>query len=46
VVGLFCAGALAASMSTGDALLHGAASIAIEDGIHPFVRLSDHGAAS
>ena len=41
VVGLFCAGALAASMSTGDALLHGAASIAIEDGIHPFVRLGE-----
>ncbi|HEX6135931.1 MAG TPA: sodium:solute symporter family protein [Longimicrobiales bacterium] len=40
VVGIFCAGALAASMSTGDALLHGAASIAIEDGIHPFVTLS------
>jgi SSS family solute:Na+ symporter len=28
-------------MSTGDALLHGAASIAIEDGIHPFVKLGD-----
>jgi solute:Na+ symporter, SSS family len=41
IVGVFCAGALAASMSTGDALLHGAASIAIEDGIHPFVRLTD-----
>jgi SSS family solute:Na+ symporter len=41
VVALFCAGALAASMSTGDALLHGAASIAIEDGIHPFVRLGE-----
>jgi SSS family solute:Na+ symporter len=41
VVGLFCAGALAASMSTGDALLHGAASVAIEDGIHPFVRLGE-----
>ena len=41
VVGLFCAGALAASMSTGDALLHGAASIAIDDGIHPFVKLGD-----
>ncbi|MGH7504722.1 MAG: sodium:solute symporter family protein [Longimicrobiales bacterium] len=41
VVGLFCAGALAASMSTGDALLHGAASVAIEDGIHPFVPLSE-----
>ena len=31
VVGLFCAGALAASMSTGDALVHGAASIAVTD---------------
>lgn len=31
VIGLFCAGALAASMSTGDALIHGAASIAVED---------------
>ncbi len=41
VVGLFCAGALSASMSTGDALLHGAASVAVEDGVHPFVRLSD-----
>jgi SSS family solute:Na+ symporter len=41
VIGLFCAGALAASMSTGDALLHGAASIAIEDGIAPFVKLTD-----
>jgi SSS family solute:Na+ symporter len=41
IVGLFCAGALAASMSTGDTLLHGAASIAIEDGISPFVQLSE-----
>lgn len=41
VVGLFCAGALSASMSTGDALLHGAASIAVEDGLRPFVALSD-----
>ncbi len=32
VVGLFCAGGLAASMSTGDALAHGGASIAIRDG--------------
>ena len=32
VVGLFCAGALAASMSSGDALLHGAASSAVRDG--------------
>ncbi len=31
VIGLFCAGALAASMSTGDALVHGAASISLED---------------
>ena len=31
VVGLFCAGALAASMSTGDALLHAAASIMVRD---------------
>ncbi len=36
VVGLFCAGALSASMSTGDALLHAAASVAIEDGVYPF----------
>jgi SSS family solute:Na+ symporter len=42
MVGLFCAGALAASMSTGDALLHGAASIAVEDAIAPFVRFSEY----
>jgi SSS family solute:Na+ symporter len=41
IVGLFCAGALAASMSTGDALLHAAGSVAIEDGLAPFVRMSD-----
>jgi SSS family solute:Na+ symporter len=41
MVGLFCAGALAASMSTGDALLHGAASIAVEDAVAPFVPLSE-----
>ncbi|HEX7050097.1 MAG TPA: sodium:solute symporter family protein [Longimicrobiales bacterium] len=41
VVGLFCAGALSASMSTGDALLHGAASITVEDGLSPFLALSD-----
>jgi len=35
VVGLFCAGALSASMSTGDALLHAAASITVEDGVGP-----------
>ncbi|MDH3496340.1 MAG: sodium:solute symporter family protein [Gemmatimonadota bacterium] len=44
VVGLFCAGALAASMSTGDALVHGAASIAVEDvwASGRDSRLSDH----
>ncbi len=41
VVGLFCAGALSASMSTGDALLHGAASVAVQDGVQPFTRLTD-----
>ena len=41
VVGLFCAGALSASMSTGDALLHGAASVVVEDGVQPFLDLSD-----
>ena len=41
VVGLFCAGALSASMSTGDALLHGAASVTVEDGVQPFFKLSD-----
>lgn len=40
-VGLFCAGALSASMSTGDALLHAAASIAVEDGVRPYAPLSD-----
>jgi len=33
LVGLFCAGALAASMSSGDAMAHAAASIAIRDGL-------------
>ena len=37
VVGLFCAGALSASMSTGDALMHATASVAVEDGVGPFV---------
>ncbi|MGF1466797.1 MAG: sodium:solute symporter family protein [Sandaracinaceae bacterium] len=32
LVGLFCAGALAASMSSGDAMVHAAAAIAIRDG--------------
>jgi SSS family solute:Na+ symporter len=41
VVGLFCAGALSASMSTGDALLHAAASVTVEDGVGPFTTLTD-----
>jgi len=41
VVGLFCAGALSASMSTGDALLHATASVAVEDGVGPFTDLTD-----
>lgn len=41
VVGLFCAGALSASMSTGDAILHAAASVTVEDGVRPFVALDD-----
>ncbi len=41
VVGLFCAGALSASMSTGDALLHASASVAVEDGVQQFVELSE-----
>ncbi len=43
VVGLFCAGALSASMSTGDALLHASASVAVEDGVRPFRPLGDRG---
>ena len=42
VVGLFCAGALSASMSTGDSLMHAAASVMVEDGLRPFIQLSDH----
>lgn len=41
VVGLFCAGALSASMSTGDALLHAAASVAVEDGVAKFADLPE-----
>lgn len=40
VVGLFCAGALAASMSTGDALLHAAASVVVRDLYGPFARIA------
>jgi SSS family solute:Na+ symporter len=41
VVGLFCAGALSASMSTGDALLHATASVAVEDGVRPFAEIDE-----
>lgn len=41
VIGLFCAGALAASMSSGDAILHSAASIGIRDGISQVTELGD-----
>ena len=41
VVGLFCAGALSASMSTGDALMHATASVAVEDGVRPFAELDE-----
>ena len=37
LVGLVCVGALAASMSSGDTILHAAASIGIRDGVRPFV---------
>ena len=39
LVGLFCAGALAASMSSGDAMAHAAASILVRDG---YVRALGH----
>ncbi len=38
VIGLFCAGTLAASMSSGDAILHSAASVGVRDGIAKVVR--------
>jgi SSS family solute:Na+ symporter len=41
VVGLFCAGALSASMSTGDALLHASASVLVQDGVTHYVDLDD-----
>lgn len=43
IVGLVCAGTLAASMSTGDAILHAAASIGIRDGVTqiPSISLTD-----
>jgi SSS family solute:Na+ symporter len=41
VIGLFCAGALSASMSTGDALLHASASVFVEDGVAKFVEIEE-----
>jgi len=41
VIGLFCAGALSASMSTGDALLHASASVFVQDGVTQYVELDD-----
>ncbi len=41
VVGLFCAGALSASMSTGDALLHASASVVVQDSVTHYVDLDD-----
>ena len=41
VVGLFCAGALSASMSTGDALLHASASVFVEDGVAKYKDLDE-----
>lgn len=38
VIGLFCAGTLAASMSSGDAILHSAASVGVRDGISKLMR--------
>jgi solute:Na+ symporter, SSS family len=42
VVGLFCAGALSASMSTGDTIIHSSASVLVEDGLAPFLEMDDH----
>jgi SSS family solute:Na+ symporter len=39
LVGLVAAGTLAASMSSGDAILHSAASIGVRDGLKPLLRL-------
>ncbi len=37
IVGLVCAGTLAASMSSGDAILHSAASVGVRDGLAKFL---------
>lgn len=41
LIGLVCAGTLAASMSSGDAILHAAASIGIRDGLSKVITLSE-----
>lgn len=41
IVGLVCAGTLAASMSSGDAILHAAASIGVRDGLSKIMDLSE-----
>jgi len=45
LVGLFCAGALAASMSSGDAMAHAAASITVRDGLVEALGMRLHSAA-
>lgn len=37
LVGLVCAGTLAASMSSGDAILHAAAAVSVRDGLRPLL---------
>ena len=37
IIGLVCAGTLAASMSSGDAILHSAASVGVRDGLSKFL---------
>jgi SSS family solute:Na+ symporter len=39
LIGFFCAGALAASMSTGDAIVHAAASICVKDFAQSFLQI-------
>lgn len=41
LVGLVCASVLAASMSTGDALMHAAAAIAVRDGVTQVKKMGD-----
>ena len=42
LVGLVCAGSLAASMSSGDAILHAAGSVMVRDGLMKFNRLQSY----